>query len=194
MFTIAFRVIAGYTRTLQELEQVKHELQDINEKLVVVSETDELTGLCNRRHIMSLLKRLILLKEEEGFSLIMLDIDYFQAINNTHGHSVGDSVIKSVAKKLERNTRRSDTIGRIAGEEFLIILPNAPLEVAYQKAEYLRGLVEDIEWERPNLRVTISAGVYCKENGESLDDILEKADVQLNRAKSLGKNRVCKPE
>lgn len=191
-FYLVFFIMKQYHKNIEELEAVKKELLDINEKLTVKSETDELTGICNRRHIISMIKRMILIDETDSFSVIMLDIDFFKTINDTHGHSVGDTVIREIAQTLEKNLRRLDTIGRIGGEEFLAILPGASLEEAYQKANILREVVEDIDWERPNLRVTISAGVYCRGQGDSLDDVLEKVDKQLYIAKSKGRNLVSK--
>lgn len=186
------KLINEHGKSIKKYEILKQELQDINEKMEVISETDEATGIGNRRHIMSLLRRLVLLHEVDYFSLIMIDIDYFKAINDAHGHSVGDLVIKDLAKMLAQNIRETDTVGRISGEEFLVILPNTKLNEAFRKAENLIEKVEYMGWKYPNLRVTISAGVYCKESDESLDSVLEKVDNALYAAKHSGKNKACK--
>jgi diguanylate cyclase (GGDEF)-like protein len=192
-FYLVVKIMNEYNRNIKELEKVKGELLEINNKLVVVSETDELTGICNRRHIMSLLKRLILLQDAKDIALIMFDIDHFKTINDTYGHSVGDDVIKRVSNVMEENIRRSDSIGRIGGEEFLIVLPNTPLDQAYKKADQLRESIENLQWSYENLKVCVSGGVYCNALDESLDRLMEKVDEQLYLAKNAGRNRVCKP-
>jgi polar amino acid transport system substrate-binding protein len=185
-FYLVFKLVSEYKKSVRKYEAIKQELQNINQKMEVISETDELTGVGNRRHVMSLLRRLVLLHEVEFFSAIMIDIDYFKAINDTHGHSVGDLVLKDLAQMLTENIRETDTVGRVSGEEFLIILPETKQKEAEQKAEELIEKVEYMGWKHPNLRVTISAGVYCKESDESLDSVLEKVDHALYAAKRRG--------
>lgn len=185
-FYLVFKLVNEYKKSVRKFEAVKQELQNINQKMEVISETDELTGVGNRRHVMSLLRRLVLLHEVEFFSAIMIDIDYFKAINDTHGHSVGDLVLKDLAQMLTENIRETDTVGRVSGEEFLIILPETKQKEAEHKAKELIEKVEYMGWKHPNLRVTISAGVYCKESDESLDSVLEKVDHALYAAKRRG--------
>lgn len=180
-----------YSLSIKELEQVKQELMAANKSLLYVSETDEMTGISNRRHIMNFLNRLMVSDEIHTISLIMMDIDYFKKINDTYGHSVGDVVIKEVSAVLSENIKDIGNIGRIGGEEFLIVLPNVVLEDAYHQAEKLRQSVELLTWKHSDMRVTISGGVYCEHESESLDELLEKVDERLYASKNNGRNQIA---
>ena len=125
----------------------------------------------------------------------MIDIDLFKSINDTYGHDVGDDVIKSVADILQKNKRTSDIAGRLGGEEFALILPEATLDSALTAAERLRQLVADgaINVEGHRLSVTISIGASAGDADMSgVDELLKQADVALYAAKRSGRNRVCR--
>lgn len=189
-FFLVYRIIHEYHKNITELESVKQELLSINEKLVLVSETDELTGTNNRRFIMQYLERKLLLQETEFLSIVMFDIDHFKLINDTYGHNVGDEVLRLFSQHVRKLIRREDVFGRIGGEEFLLILNNTELKDAYVKAEEIRKSVEVMTWDHKGLYVTLSGGVYTYQAGESLDRFIDQADQQLYQAKENGRNKI----
>ena len=121
-------------------------------------------------------------------TVIMFDIDDFKIINDTYGHSIGDEVILGVSELLTLNTRENDIVGRIGGEEFLIVLSNANYGLALIIAEKLRLLISEKKWSKENLSVTVSGGVYTKEDTDTVEKTLEKVDVYLYKSKREGKN------
>lgn len=153
------------------------------------AQTDPLTGLGNRR---SLELSLSLLEAEgRAFAAIALDIDHFKRVNDSHGHEVGDQVLRQLAELMRRCCREGDLLCRTGGEEFLMLLPGASLEVAAVVAERLRVTVQDTPLE-PVGAVTISLGVArCDgEVGSEPAETLSEADRALYRAKQEGRNRV----
>ncbi|PRN02860.1 MULTISPECIES: sensor domain-containing diguanylate cyclase [unclassified Pseudomonas] len=153
------------------------------------AQTDPLTGLGNRR---SLELSLSLLEAEgRAFAAIALDIDHFKRVNDSHGHEVGDQVLRQLAELMRRCCREGDLLCRTGGEEFLMMLPGASLEVAAVVAERLRVTVQDTPLE-PVGAVTISLGVarWDGEAGGEPVETLSEADRALYRAKQEGRNRV----
>ncbi|MFF7860255.1 sensor domain-containing diguanylate cyclase [Pseudomonas monteilii] len=153
------------------------------------AQTDPLTGLGNRR---SLELSLSLLEAEgRAFAAIALDIDHFKRVNDSHGHEVGDQVLRQLAELMRRCCREGDLLCRTGGEEFLMMLPGASLEVAAVVAERLRVTVQDTPLE-PVGAVTISLGVarWDGEAGDEPVETLSEADRALYRAKQEGRNRV----
>jgi diguanylate cyclase (GGDEF)-like protein len=127
-------------------------------------------------------------------SLVMLDVDHFKRFNDLSGHQAGDDVLVRVGSLLQARTRREDIACRYGGEEFLLILPGAPLEAARRRAEELRRVVREMTVEHQGQglgRITVSAGAACfPEHGGTSDELLRAADVALYRAKELGRDRV----
>jgi len=158
--------------------------------------TDSLTDMANRRainnHLEDLLDQRI---DTTPISVILVDIDFFKLVNDTYGHATGDLVLRRVGDSLKASLRGEDQVGRFGGEEFLIVLPNTPLDIAQQIAERCRIQIEQtiiLNHDHKPIRVTASFGVYCStEQNEDLPRILHAADVQLYRAKDTGRNRVC---
>ncbi|WP_183673423.1 sensor domain-containing diguanylate cyclase [Pseudomonas sp. OG7] len=153
------------------------------------AQTDPLTGLGNRR---SLELSLSLLEAEgRAFAAIVLDIDHFKRVNDSHGHEVGDQALRQLAELMRRCCREGDLLCRTGGEEFLMMLPGASLEVAAVVAERLRVTVQDTPLE-PVGAVTISLGVarWDGEAGSEPMETLSEADRALYRAKQEGRNRV----
>jgi diguanylate cyclase (GGDEF)-like protein len=173
------------------LETLVHELDDKNQALEILSVTDRLTGLANRRKIESVLQSELLRARRYGkdFSVILLDIDRFKNINDTYGHTTGDEVLKQTAGLLGSNARETDLVGRWGGEEFLVVCPETSLSVVAALAERYR-----IEFERfPFIqagRVTCSFGVTACQPGDTLQSLIQRADAALYRAKEGGRNRV----
>ncbi|MFD1380885.1 GGDEF domain-containing protein [Fodinicurvata halophila] len=127
-------------------------------------------------------------------ALLLLDIDYFKAINDAHGHEAGDRVLTQVVETCGRNLRQHDVLGRLGGEEFAILLPGSTARGGYGVAEKLRELIEDLEVEVAGDRrvnCTVSVGVAeLKVEDETPADAVARADAALYRAKQAGRNRV----
>lgn len=172
---------------LSDISQIKA----VQEELRSASYTDGLTGIYNRRYLFLRLAKEIDLHQRyhQPFSIILLDLDHFKSINDTHGHRVGDEVLVRVAATLRQCTRTVDVIGRHGGEEFLIIMPQTGIELALRIAERIRVAVRDIHWNRPGLQVTVSAGVR-EFDGTDIDGFVEAADHCLYEAKGAGRDRV----
>jgi two-component system cell cycle response regulator len=125
--------------------------------------------------------------------VLLIDVDHFKRINDTHGHAVGDRVLVHVASVIEGQARQADSVGRYGGEEFLIIAPQSDLEGALQAAERLRLAMqnEPIHARASDLRVTVSVGVAAREAADPhVEAVVGRADRALYRAKAAGRNRV----
>lgn len=173
-------------------------LQKIIDHLCELSLKDPLTGLSNRRHFRNVLSREIDVVARSGESalLLMLDIDHFKKVNDSHGHTAGDKVLLTVAKCLASCVRPMDTVARYGGEEFAVILPNCQASFGPIVAERIREAVGALSIPVAplvNLRVTISiGGAYAPEWVRSTTALwTDRADIQLYRAKAEGRNRVC---
>ena len=163
--------------------------------------TDPLTGLSNRRFAMSHLAGLAERAVETGRNLavMVLDIDHFKRINDTHGHAAGDQVLIGVAEILRRNLRAVDLVARVGGEEFLIAMPDASAEAAYAAAERLRQKIASSDFgssEAGFLNVTLSVGIALGAAGQvvggksAIEDLILSADAALYRSKAAGRNTV----
>ncbi|HZX81846.1 MAG TPA: tetratricopeptide repeat-containing diguanylate cyclase [Lysobacter sp.] len=162
-------------------------------RLRVLALTDELTGIANRRRIEVLGARALADARADGrpLSVVAFDIDGFKAINDGHGHLVGDQVIARVAGACQRALRQADEIGRMGGEEFLVLLPDSDIDSAGQIAERLRAGVEALTFDdvAPGLRVTISLGATALAPADDgLARLLARADKALYQAKGAGRN------
>jgi diguanylate cyclase (GGDEF)-like protein len=126
-------------------------------------------------------------------ALLMLDIDYFKAINDNYGHLTGDSVLRALAAILQKRLRPNDKLGRYGGEEFCAILPETALPSAVKIGEELRALVAEHRFmaESQEIRVTISVGAAVLSGTMGPTDLCRRADEMLYRAKNSGRNRVC---
>jgi len=159
--------------------------------------TDHLTGLFNRAHFDASLKREInrCLRYGQIASLVMLDLDDFKGINDQHGHTAGDAVLKEVGRLLTQRVRDIDIAARYGGEEFAMILPETPRMSAWVVAERLRNEVDRYFKRRKtagaSIPVTISGGVASyPDDATNVDNLVRRADEALYRAKRIGKNRV----
>lgn len=182
-----------------EMAVAQRRLNRANERLKTMATTDELTGLINRREAMHRLRELwdSYQRYKQVFSCIMLDIDHFKKFNDMQGHAAGDQVLKETAALLKANTRRTDKVCRIGGEEFVVLCPGVGIEGAAVCAEHLRAAVEQqtIRYEDAEMHVTISLGV-AEVTAEMSDpeDLLKRADTLLYASKQSGRNRVCVAE
>ncbi len=159
--------------------------------------TDQLTGLYNRRYMSSHLSTLLgnASSTSKSLSFLVLDIDYFKSINDTHGHDIGDQVLKQFAQRIAANVRGIDLACRYGGEEFVVVMPDTDIAFAYMVAERLRQQVADLPFTisvAPHqLNVTVSIGITSSEGpNDTAEALLRRADQALYRAKRDGRNRV----
>lgn len=174
------------------------ELQALIDGLCELSQKDPLTGLANRRHFNAVVDREIdrVARSGEAALLLMLDIDHFKRVNDTHGHAAGDLVLQSVARTLMSCVRPMDTLARYGGEEFAVVLPCCQAAFGQVVAERIRRSVESTPVPiAPGvaLNVTVSiGGAFALEWIRSTRLLwVDRADAQLYRAKEAGRNRVC---
>lgn len=170
-------------------------LDETQKRLKHIAVTDELTGLKNRRHIMEQMYKEYQRAVRTGatLSLILLDIDHFKKVNDSFGHAFGDRVLRAVAEEMREGLRTYDLLGRIGGEEFLIISPGSTLDEAAGLAERIRQMIKirKISDRTREITVTVSAGVTSfSEQDATADAILQRADEALYLAKQQGRDRV----
>jgi diguanylate cyclase (GGDEF)-like protein len=188
----AFAIAAAFG--LQRAWRRQHETE---RRLSMQVDTDELTGAASRRHFFALAQAELDRQRRYGgpLSLLMLDIDHFKEVNDTHGHRAGDRVLCRLVGVCAEIVRRVDFVGRVGGEEFAILLPETGTEQAIAVAERLRAAVSQarvVREEGPPICVTASLGVAtAKEAGENLDTLYSRADTALYAAKHGGRDRVC---
>ena len=176
---------------LQVLEKQKEQLQ-------YLAITDDLTKLHNRRYFFTTLANEWKRSEryKRSLSIILFDIDHFKQFNDTHGHAIGDEVLKHVADIIKLTVREIDTVARFGGEEFMVLLPETDLDTAIGIAERIRREVDSKDFNHPvieNLSVTISGGIStkCDEKGAmNPDGMIRQADMAMYKAKQGGRNRV----
>ncbi|WOJ98243.1 GGDEF domain-containing protein [Congregibacter brevis] len=168
------------------------ELQLKNEELDRLASIDKLTDTYNRRALDEALATELrrALRYERSFALLIMDIDLFKQVNDTHGHLRGDQVLTTLAKQIKANLRHSDILGRWGGEEFLVICPETGVEQARSVAEKVRAAVEGTDFGLPD-RITISIGISSIASGSTTESLVADADRALYLAKNQGRNRVC---
>lgn len=173
-------------------------VQQLIDALCELSHTDPLTGLANRRYFVEALDQEVdrVTRAGDMALLLLIDIDHFKRVNDTHGHIAGDRVIQAVAQALQASVRPMDTVARYGGEEFAVILPSCQPGFGVQVAERIRSSVAQMPVALDSgetIRVTVSCGgAYAPQWLRfSAAAWIERADAQLYRAKSEGRNRVC---
>lgn len=170
-------------------------LKDALETISEISNRDGLTGVYNRRYLENRLSSEFDRTRRYGgtFSMILFDLDHFKKVNDTYGHLAGDKVLIEVAAKVRDSLRSSDVIGRYGGEEFVLILPETPLEGAAQFAERLRALIaaEPVMFDVLSIPVSVSMGVTeIDAQMGGYNTLTHRADVALYASKGAGRNRV----
>jgi diguanylate cyclase len=176
------------TKTLQVLQK---EFEHAKSELL----QDFLTGVMNRKGFDETLAKLTS-KSTGNLCLLIIDIDHFKKFNDTHGHIVGDEVLKFVAKNIRKNVKGKDIVSRIGGEEFAVILPETPLLGAATVAENIRASIARLKLERKGKTeklemITVSIGAAQYRQGEPLEGFVDRADQALYSAKNTGRNRVA---
>jgi diguanylate cyclase (GGDEF)-like protein len=178
-----------------ELRRGHDELTELTARLRRLAMLDPLTQCLNRRALMEEMtrERARCERYQSRFGLIMLDLDYFKAINDRHGHGVGDAVLVAASGRLREQLRPTDVLGRWGGEEFMCLLTHASAGAVHEKAESMRRSLERDAMDIAGLvvEVTTSVGVAIYRPGQSLDELIEAVDQALYRAKASGRNRVC---
>ncbi|MBU3750723.1 MAG: diguanylate cyclase [Mycobacterium sp.] len=177
--------ILGVTRDISERKQFEAELTEL-------AVTDPLTGLWNRRHTTDLLAADLSQAQRHGqaLTLLMVDVDRFKSINDTHGHQTGDRVLIEIATRLREQVRSTDVVGRWGGEEFLVLLRHCGLRDAVAAAEKLRRRIAEVPFGKL-FAVSVSIGAAELQNGEDLGSWLARADAALYEAKRAGRNTVA---
>ncbi|HEY1498900.1 MAG TPA: GGDEF domain-containing protein [Acidobacteriaceae bacterium] len=168
---------------------------DAQEALKEQALKDGLTGLWNRRAIFAMLEREVCRAQRDKFpiTLLMVDMDHFKNINDTHGHLTGDEVLREAAARLSEVMRPYDFAGRYGGEEFLVVLPSCSPQNGLQRAEDFRRAIGErlVPTALGPLTVTCSVGMASYDGKMPLEDLIHRADNALYRAKKLGRNCVC---
>jgi diguanylate cyclase len=171
------------------------QLKEAYKRIEELAELDELTGSFNRRCIMRMLDDEIARahRTRTPFSVALIDLDWFKRINDAYGHPTGDEVLRTFAITVFANIRSIDRFGRYGGEEFLLILPDTPHDVAARILDRQREIVAELDWSAfsPGMSVTISAGVATLVPNEAPDALLARADSALYAAKARGRNRIA---
>ncbi len=192
--TITFGICASAVVIFLTLMTINHYQRQV-EQLVVL---DELTGIANRRKLESDFKRAIYSysRTQQPFSLILMDLDGFKAVNDIMGHICGDSVLRTIASTIGEGVRPTDTLARWGGDEFALLTMSTP-EEATQMAERIRSLVDLLPWpemqhqaEDPRQHLSVSCGVAGYAEGDTLDRMVYNADQALYRCKADGGNKV----
>lgn len=188
--------LAARARTQIRRKSYADALRDRLEESLEMAVTDPLTGLHNRRYILSRLRQGLDVMERSGerVSVALIDIDHFKRINDSWGHQAGDRVLRGFAERLGRELRAVDVAGRYGGEEFLVVFINAGADCALEAAERCRAAMARepfvVASSGESLSVTLSAGVSEARIGDDIDDLLARADTALYEAKSAGRNQV----
>ncbi len=170
------------------------ERRNMLEEMCRLARTDSLTGLWNRGYFLHLAARETArsLRNNGCMSLLILDVDYFKGVNDTHGHDVGDKALIGLSERLRASVREIDVVGRYGGEEFVVLLPDAAMDDACAVAERIRRELgaTPIDCGPVSLDLTASIGVTSLKAGDDLDGLLKFADIALYAAKKKGRDRV----
>jgi two-component system cell cycle response regulator len=187
--------LTARARTQIRRKRLQDGLVDNYQRSLALALTDGLTGLYNRRYLMAHLDGVMARSAEgpNGTALLMIDIDYFKRVNDTHGHAAGDAVLREVAGRIQRHVRSFDLVARYGGEEFVVVMPDTPLSVAALVAERLRAVIADKRISfgdgAGESLTTVSIGIaMTRQKGDSGAALLQRADKALYSAKGAGRN------
>jgi diguanylate cyclase len=189
-------LIGNLTRKNRELEQSLDFLRRTKEELdyqELLAQTDELTGLYNRRCLMDQLAKSMKRSDESGcgLALVMVDLDNFKPINDSLGHAAGDEVLRRVSEIMRHGVRQSDLPCRLGGDEFAIVLPEVKNHIARKRARTILRQIERMPQLSPDVVVTVSMGGTMFKSGETAEGLVARADALLYKAKENGRNQLC---
>jgi diguanylate cyclase (GGDEF)-like protein len=186
-------VSVAASETRERLADSRRKLAETLEQVQRLASRDELTRALNRRALVAALERERSRAERSGtpFCIAMIDLDHFKDVNDTFGHAAGDAVLRAVAATVHETMRATDVFGRYGGEEFMLILVGTPPQTALDAVERVRLAVAARDWRTivPDARVTMSAGIAGFRKGETVEQLLHRADQALYQAKHTGRNR-----
>ncbi|WP_395335492.1 diguanylate cyclase [Novosphingobium sp. BL-8H] len=188
-----FQDVTARVLVAMELSSARADAEARAVEAIALAETDPLTGIANRRKVFSVLEAEVERAETQGteLSIAVLDIDRFKQVNDRFGHAVGDQVIRRIAQICAMMIRTCDFVGRIGGEEFVIVLSGMGPDMAVAVAERMRRAIENEDWTALEIdRVTASIGLACHAPEMDRDQLLARADGALYRAKQDGRNRL----
>ncbi|MBI3374640.1 MAG: GGDEF domain-containing protein [Betaproteobacteria bacterium] len=190
-----FSMLGGHISDLRRrVSAGKHKLQRAFDRIEHMASHDSLTGVLNRRRVLEILaqERSRCLRFGTLFSICLIDIDHFKNVNDTYGHAAGDAVLRGFAGAISATLRDTDHLGRLGGEEFVAVFSGTLIDGAIIGAERMRSAVVRAHYPgAPNeLQITLSAGVACYRSGESIEELLARADVALYGAKNAGRDCV----
>jgi len=185
-------------RTQIRRKRLEERLRENYQRSLSMALTDELTGLYNRRYVFAHLNELLgrMTEGGGGTALMLVDIDHFKQVNDCHGHPAGDAVLREIAERAVHQVRSVDLVGRLGGEEFVVVMPETNLGGAIVVAERLRAAVAEepfiLQGNGAKLPVTVSVGIAMtgEGHGDSLESLLQRADEALYAAKNAGRNRI----
>ncbi len=200
-YLVTLIMLTGVVILTRLLHQFRDRLRERKEALEVavahiqrLATHDELTGLINRRHMQELLEaeRLRSQRDRHTWCAALIDIDHFKRINDQHGHACGDEVLRALGQRAVALIRKTDSLGRWGGEEFVLLMPNTPLAAAHNSLDRLREHFHQhpLSIGSISLSLSFSAGVTEHRFGETVAQTLERADKLAYQAKTLGRNRV----
>ena len=190
-----YPLIRGQVREEGKLRAMTVSLSARSQTFEQAALTDGLTGMQNRRYFDDALREYLdeFGRIDKPVGLMILDLDHFKQVNDTHGHDVGDEVLRAVAQCVRGMTRYHDVVARLGGEEFAEVTPNMDAELLARFAERIRKSIASMSILSGNVRlkVTTSVGLAVWDRKESAEDFYRRADRQLYEAKKQGRNRVC---
>lgn len=189
------QIISDFDVPEENKMEVIKQINYIYTRTKYLSITDELTGLSNRRCFDSTFEKEFLRAQRYNnkLTLVMFDIDHFKMVNDTYGHQCGDYILKQVSNAALQTFRKTDTVFRFGGEEFVVILTETDIEQAKIPLERFRKTIEtlDLNYESNKINITVSIGAcQLTENITSKEEFLHKTDDALYEAKNLGRNQV----
>ena len=193
-FIVAMRTFGTVTIELEALGETLERMWVHAKSMAQEANIDDLTRILNRRGFFNAMTSLAYLSKRNEFNsaILMIDIDHFKHVNDTHGHLAGDEVLKLVASIIKRNIRTSDILGRFGGEEFIVFLPQAESESIPPLAEKIRAAIE--EGTRKTIPVTVSVGGTSRKIKGAVEneihELIQQADTFLYAAKRKGRNQV----
>ncbi|MFZ5908092.1 MAG: diguanylate cyclase [Nitrospirota bacterium] len=183
------------TKALQdELREKNLQLQEVIAKIELLASTDPLTGLFNRRHFEIIIENEFARTQRYGspIACLMIDVDHFKKINDTYGHRAGDTILKEIARLIQENIRKVDTAARWGGEEFVVLLPRTDRKQAYYAASRIWESIAGHCFTTIETGITVSIGIASTPDAaiDSAEKLIDASDLEMYRAKTLGRNRI----
>ncbi|WP_159589768.1 GGDEF domain-containing protein [Chelativorans xinjiangense] len=184
---------------ITDLQSDERSLRQDRDQAIKASQTDDLTGVANRRFVMERIEEMLKQQESERHRrgcLAVLDIDHFKSVNDRYGHQAGDMVLCDFASQIHQHVRRTDCFGRVGGEEFVLVLPNTPPAEAELIIERMLAIVRLSRplADHPDFRYTFSAGIAETQIGDVAVSLYSRADKALYAAKMAGRDRIYRSD